>query len=526
MNNSNFDILIIGSGAAGVSAAFPLLAAGLRVAMVDGGRTPRQPPPQQEFLQARANDPQQWRWMVGSDFHALRLREAVSPKLRAPPLAFAFEGFAAANRVAAQDFIAVGSMAAGGLTNAWGCGVARFTQEEGRFPFAVSELDASYEAVARRMGISGGADDDLSAYFGLDDIAAAPLPMDSANQLLLRRYQSARPRLNADGFRLGRPRVAVIGADRDGRRACDLSGNCLFGCHRGAMYSASQDLERLRRQPNFTWMPGTVVHGFERADSGWAVHALGEDGKLVTLTVPKLVVAAGTIATSALVLRALRSTQSLRLLSAPTAAFLLWLPARLGQARERGFGLGQLAFTLDLDGGGKGFGSTFATTGLPMWEFARHLPLGRRSGMKLLRHLLGSCLVGNLFLPGDLSDAQVSLAADGQLRVDGRQPPEADRVLARARSDLARAWWRLGAWMLPGSFTAGRPGSDIHYAGTLPMTPEPVAGQTSTAGEVHGLPGVFVVDGACLPALPEKSHTLTLMANADRIGRLIARSRQ
>ena len=94
-----FDVLIVGSGPAGVSAAFPLLDAGWRVAMADGGQLPRVAPPEEDFLSARQRDPEQWRWMLGSDFHALRVREAVSPKLRVPPLAYVFDGFAAGNRV-------------------------------------------------------------------------------------------------------------------------------------------------------------------------------------------------------------------------------------------------------------------------------------------------------------------------------------------------------------------------------------------------------------------------------------------
>jgi choline dehydrogenase-like flavoprotein len=44
---------------------------------------------------------------------------------------------------------------------------------------------------------------------------------------------------------------------------------------------------------------------------------------------------------------------------------------------------------------------------------------------------------------------------------------------------------------------------------------------------VNGAPGLFVVDGAALPALPARHCTLTIMANADRIGRaLAARLRQ
>lgn len=54
------------------------------------------------------------------------------------------------------------------------------------------------------------------------------------------------------------------------------------------------------------------------------------------------------------------------------------------------------------------------------------------------------------------------------------------------------------------------------------MRERPSIGETSTQGEVKGLNGVYVVDGACLPTLSEKPHTLTIMANADRIGGLLA----
>jgi choline dehydrogenase-like flavoprotein len=91
-----------------------------------------------------------------------------------------------------------------------------------------------------------------------------------------------------------------------------------------------------------------------------------------------------------------------------------------------------------------------------------------------------------------------------------------------AAKKLSKAFWSLGAVLLPGSFTVGRPGGDIHYAGTLPMRESPSPGETSPRGEVEGLDGIFVVDGACLPTLSEKSHTLTIMANADRIGRKLA----
>jgi tRNA (guanine37-N1)-methyltransferase len=43
------------------------------------------------------------------------------------------------------------------------------------------------------------------------------------------------------------------------RRACNLSGNCLWGCTRGSLYSAVQDLPALRKHSNFNELSGFVV---------------------------------------------------------------------------------------------------------------------------------------------------------------------------------------------------------------------------------------------------------------------------
>jgi choline dehydrogenase-like flavoprotein len=45
---------------------------------------------------------------------------------------------------------------------------------------------------------------------------------------------------------------------------------------------------------------------------------------------------------------------------------------------------------------------------------------------------------------------------------------------------------------------------------------------TSPLGELNGAPGIHVVDGAALPSLSAKYPTLTIMANAARIGHALA----
>ena len=245
---ADFDMIVVGSGPAGVSAAFPLVQAGLKVLMVDGGRENTLSPPSQSYLDARATDSDQWKWMIGPDFHSLKFADAVSPKLRAPTHSYVFEGYEKSNQVVGENFVALGSLAQGGLSNAWGCGVAKLSaQELSEYPFGAADIESSYETVTRRMGISGKATDDLTEYFGLDAWADKPIEMDALQSALLVKYQTSRNKLLPNGFRLGRSRVAALSENKDDRKACDLSGNCLWGCDRKALYSAMDDLSALKR---------------------------------------------------------------------------------------------------------------------------------------------------------------------------------------------------------------------------------------------------------------------------------------
>lgn len=520
---ADFDVIVVGSGPAGVSAAFPLVEAGLRVLMIDGGRAPRVPAPATGFLDARSMDREQWEWIVGRDFRPLGRFGEVSPKLRVPTHGYVFDDFLQSNRIGTDGYTAIGSLAIGGLSNAWGCGVAKLGAPElTAFPFAADELERSYEIVARRIGLSGSSVDDLSDYFGVDDWAQPPIDMDASHMRILSRYERHRAAVAELGFRLGRSRVAVLSADHAGRRACDLSGNCLFGCHRRSLYSAADELEPLLRHANFRHEPGLVIEKVS-VHEGTVTVAGGGVGSARAFSAQRVLLAAGTLASTALVLRALKFEGSVRMLSCPTAAFLLWAPRLLGAPRTRGFGLGQLSYVLEVGEGVCGFGSTFSTTGIPMAEFVRHLPLRKPVGVDVLRNLLSSCLAGNIFLPGSLSAVSVGLDANGVMRIDGGYAEAVPELMALAERKLRKAYRKLGFMMLPTSFTIGRPGGDIHYAGTLPMRLEPLVGESGVLGEVAGLSGVHVVDGAALPDLSEKSHTLTIMANADRIGRQLAR---
>lgn len=520
----DFDVIIVGSGPAGVSAAFPLLDAGLRVLMVDGGKQTNTTLPNTSFLTARLEDSKQSDWMIGKHFRALHMNEPGSLKLHTPTHEHVFEGFHAAHRIVSNHFVAVGSLAVGGLSNAWGCGVAKLSQSElSDFPFNALDLELSYETVARRIGISGQQPDDLTNYFGVDAFAQPPISMDMIHHHLFKQYAKNKTSLSALNFRLGRTRVAALSEAHAGRQACDHSNHCLWGCHRGALYRATDELVALKQYDNFHYLPGFLVENIQSLASTCLIegtHQMTQERR--SISARKILLAAGTLASTGLVLRALKRFEPLSLLSCPTASFLLWLPRKLGATIKPTFSLGQLSFTLGIQDAITAFGSTLSPLGIPVAELARYLPFRRRLAIDLLQQLLSSCLIGNLFLPGNLSNSKIAIKPDGSLSIHGGYKSQVPHLMKITKQKVRKAYARLGSILLPKSFTIGLPGSDIHYAGTLPMRIHPKQGETNSLGEVDGLAGIHIIDGACIPVLTEKFPTLTIMANADRIARSIS----
>jgi choline dehydrogenase-like flavoprotein len=518
---ADFDIIVIGTGPTGISAAIPLAEAGLKLAIVDSGEMKLPPAYDGDWLAMRTQDPSQAFHLVGREFEALRGIDAPSPKFRVPRLRPVFDRFHQVYRIAEDGVVVNGSLATGGLSNAWGAGVACYDDLDlADFPLTQAMLAPSFRRVVERIGVAGAHDDDLSSFFG------SGLPLQPANQLsprvanLLDRFRRRPEAARRVGLSVGRARNAVLTAPLSGRQGCNACGQCLTGCSRGAIYNANYDLTALAGRGNVSWHRA-VVETLQPIAGGWAV--LGEsteNRQPASITARHVVLACGPIGSAAVVLRSLGSTTRVQLLSNPTSAFALLLPAQIGAAiEERFFGLAQISFTLTWASGADGyaFGNVFTTDGIPVSEFVRRAPISRAASVRLLRRLLPAMLVANCFYPASLSRYRAGLNAHGHLEIVGGFSDQLHDIASLLRQRLARAFRSYAAMMLPGSFTIAPAGTDMHYAGTLPMRPLPGPCETSCDGELGGLPGVFVVDASVFPSLSAKPHTLTAMANADRV---------
>ena len=521
----NGPIAVVGSGPAGVAAARPLIEAGLPVTIIDAGSESMPPPPPDRptLAELRRDAPRSWQYLVGEDLRGLRDMSAVSPKFRLAADPDFLDRFTAFNRIRAANFVPIGCLAPGGLSNVWGAITFAYDDADmAGWPIGASDLAASYRRVSERIGVSGPLSDDLDRGGPPPLRLQAALPLSPLGMRLLMAYGRKRDRLK---IRLGRTRLAVLSADHGGRKACSLDNACFLGCAQGSIYSAAQELPDLLERRNVEFLASAAVERLRRNGDGWTLDLRDrQSGAGRSLAAAKVILAAGALASARLALEAAGRSDSVALENSPAIAFALLFPAALGAALPgSGFGMAQIGFSLPLGDtpGNEMLGLLYPADSLSSTEFLQRMPTTRPGGIALLRDLVPGLFIGLAYLPGSYSQNRVRLVAgaDGKpwLDIEGGRKWEFAATLRSALGVLRRDFLRLGGFLLPGSVQIYQPGAEAHYAGPLAM------GRLSDRlGEIAGAPGLHAVDGAALPGMPARNPTLTIMANADRIGTALA----
>lgn len=509
------EVVVIGSGPAGVAAAWPLVQAGHAVRMLEAGTDLPVGEPW-SLADRRVGGRPGIEALLGPALRGLAASADVSPKLRLAADPDGVDSYSRGLGLEADGATIVGLNVTGGLSTVWGAVSPAFSDADmAGWPIDAAALASSYRDVAARIGLSGSMDDDLAAFHG-DGVPVQPaLPPSPNAAALLSRYRGS------DDFRLGRPRLAVLSAPLGSRAACDLGGRCMWGCARRSIYSAADEITALVATGLFALETASEVRRIDRPAGGGLALAFRPESGREPLRAAQVVLAAGTPASARLALASLGLTEARPLALTPAFTFALLRPAALGEGLPRlGFGLAQLAFRVPAGSGGYAYGLLYEAGALAAPDLVRRTMLTAAGGLRLLGALLPSLMIGLVYLPSSVSSASLRLAGDPErprLAVSAATSAAALALARDARRRIAPALRRLGGWMLPGSFRMLAPGSEVHYAGPLAM-----GDLVSAKGEVRGIPGLTAVDGAVLPSLPAKHHTFTVMANADRIGRSLA----
>ena len=432
-----------------------MVEAGLRVRMLDGGadQPPYQPPT--GTIASFRTAPDRWAHQFGADLSGLRAGD-FAPKAATPharSITASFRDFADLDT---RGFFAFAGLAPGGLSGVWGALTARFDAPDLRdYPITLTDLAPSYDAVSARIGMTSGG-------------SPFARPLSRHLNRILDRFDSLQPAPTE--LRMRPAENAVLAHPMNGRGACVRCGLCLWGCQHGSIYDSASDLARLRQRPNFAFEPGALVRRLRHADTGHVLKLHGDR----TLRAPLLVLAAGTLATTALVFDRLGHVgKPVPLLNNPVAAMAFLAPARFARdLPEQAFSLAQIYYETPLGEGETAAGALYSADALPLDVFARRMPFTRPTALRLARLLAPALVLATCYLPSRFSRNTITVGRNGDrlaLSINGETTRPARLALKAAKRKLSAGLWRLGALPLPGAFAIGTPGSDEHYAGTIPM---------------------------------------------------------
>jgi choline dehydrogenase-like flavoprotein len=529
------DVIIVGSGASATSAAFPLARAGLSVLMLDVGNTDSRYAsliPNAPFSEIRRTESNQYRYFLGDDLEGLAFGKVRVGAQLTPPRQFIQKDTERFTPVRSETFAAFESLALGGLAAGWGAVAVEFDDADmAGYPIKLRDLAPHYQSVSARVGISG-AGDDLLRYYGGCSVLQPPLDLDSNGQAILSRYEDKRNRLNRGGFYAGRARLAVLSRDLGHRRAQQYHDMDFYADKERSVFRPAFAVEELQGFPAFTYARPYLVQRFREDGRGdgidiEALHT--ETGGKTTFSARRLVLAAGALGTARIVLRSLdRYNTAIPFVANPYTYVPCVNLAMLGKpAADRRHSLTQVGAIFEPRPGGKRrvHAQAYSYRSLLLFKIAKESPLPV-AAFRVMRDLLSAFVILGIHHEDRPSPAKRCVLRRGAqggpdvLEVEYRQDPEVVRRQARDEKAILRCFRKLGCWALkrihPGN------GANIHYGGTIPMTEEESELTVTPACRLRHTRAVYLADASVLPYLPAKALTLTLMANAERVGTIVA----
>lgn len=233
-----------------------------------------------------------------------------------------------------------------------------------------------------------------------------------------------------------------------------------------------------------------------------------------------IVLAAGAIGSTILAARYLQEfNRPISIKSHPAFAMCFLSPEWFGKKLpSKFFSLAALSFSLkSIEKNEIAFGSIFPGYSIPAGELTERIPLSRPTAAQIARYLQPALILSNCYLPSEYANIFLKVAND-KVDIFGSYSDSFSSEFKNLKQLLTYNFRKLGIYSIPMGSKVAQLGSDGHFVGSIPMNLKTDIWGCSFDGEVNGSPGLFVVDGACLPSSGVRNPTFTIMANADRIG--------
>jgi choline dehydrogenase-like flavoprotein len=450
--------------------------------------------------------------ILGKNFEYLRsLRR---PWLTHPKLRSRSTGSVTLNGRTAEVFDSTGvkltevrsSNKEGGLSAVWGAQLYRYSNDEitdaGSWPISLADIETDYNSIEETIAALGY---ELS-------VSSAELEhvLADNSKLLLRRAGDKGSSLSVEPSRNG---IKVRTSTGDASSAmCNLD---FFRLHDGSVFTATRLMESASADRIVEFRRGLRVVGWKETEGGVNVFCEDESGLPVTLQSRKLILACGTLETTALVLEN-QGGEGVKLPFLDHPPFLLPVvsPETVRSSPPAAFP--SLQLSVRVKGANQDLTGTFySPLGMLFSDLAANFPLDLRLASKAVPAIIPMLGVVQAWpVSRDASKNSFEIDSAGKIKICFATTPTPPSLRSLTKALRSAGFITFSKFVKPPV-----PGWGFHYVGTLPMSLEPSQYQTHIDGRLWNSQNVLVVDGSVIPSLPALNHSLTLMANSRRIAR-------
>jgi hypothetical protein len=520
-----FDVIVIGSGPSGCNSAVTLVENGLDVAMIDGGMQDLGGGDsfRDSFEKIRKERNDQYKLFLGKDFSGLLPRTSHAGSMTSGNKTYISEKTSEFLPIRSNIPI-VQSLAKGGLGQAWGGVCDYFDDEELRaVGLPGSEIQEEYIEIISRVGISG-----TNSLSGMQ----LPIRLDLHGRILRDRFEHEKQYFDKMGIRGYQPSLALLTEKKGNRQGTTYTGLDFWNNIGGSMYRPKDTIKYLQRKKNFSYKAGHVVMTIGEKNNIVEVMCTElSSSRRVTYYAKRIILAAGAIETVRILLR----SKNLYNVPAPfiTKSHVLipgiHLPTLGKKGDDREVSLCQFVLVRGQKhlGMSSAYAQLYSYKSLLLYKLMAYMPLSVPEALSILSVISSSFVLADVRFPTTSSGVKYSMLKKvgpyDRLNVEYKETSQDSAIRKQSTRLMKQALRKLNVFPIKTmhAFTTA------HYAGGVPTEQDsknkfPL--HATDSGQVKEFKNVFIADSSTWNALPAKPPTLTLVANANRIGKIVLRT--
>lgn len=528
MNSKIYDVIVIGSGPAGAHAALPLVEAGVKVALLDGGVKQTQDFLGQEgesFEDIRRKRTDQHELFLGTDLSGAQppsKEQGHSGHMSSGRFSYVMQHTAEILPLRVKGIEIAQTLAKGGLTEVWGGACDVLTDQElESLGLHHTGLSKYYQEVIDRIGISG----DLPGYK-----TQPRSKTESHFCLILKRAFRKRKKLESVHMRVKSSLLALLTCDLGKRREAIYDDANYWKNTGNSLYQARFTIEEMEEKNNFSYVSNTVVRSLKEEKDKVVILAQDFLGNEKIYRARHVIVAAGALNT----IRILSKTYDLYnkripIITKPhiiTPCIDVRFLGKKGDVKRHSLCQMVMESTVLSEGLGKSYSQFYNYKSLLLFKLLSFSPLSYPESFSILSMIVPSMVLMDTRFPSTAHRKKYCIlkkASKGDiLHIEYTMGKREHELMRQEMQKVKRAARILG--LLPVKDVYMPEGSSAHYAGGVPITADTQSPlRADRNGRVNNSKRIYCADAALWKALPAKPPTLTMMANARRIGTELAK---